>query len=163
MFFKVRCRSKAARKRMSFTRCGLWNMKINFYSLHRGKSLHPLGGRWRVAPDEGDLRQAADLRPHQSPTVTASPDRGKPSFGKSISMACVSKKPCVTAGTGQDVVTSSAAFRRRLRHLPKIRRHRSRSCRRRKARPVWGRWGTWPARAGCALRPPRPHGCCQTH
>ena len=27
--------------------------EINFCSLTRSKSLHPLGGRWRVAPDEG--------------------------------------------------------------------------------------------------------------
>ena len=77
--------------------------------------------------------------------------------------AYLSKKPCVATGTGQDVVTSSAAFRRRLRRLPRIRRRRSRSCRHRKVRPAWGRWGTWPARAGGALQPPRPHGCCQTH
>ena len=99
LFFKVRCRPKAVRKRMSF-------------------------------PQQRTLE---------------------------------SKKPCVTTGTGQGAVTSSAAFRRRLRHLPRIRRRKSRSCRRRKARPVWGRWGTWPVRAGCALRPPRPHDCCQTH
>ena len=99
LFFKVRCRPKAAQKRMSFAR----------------------------------------------------------------QRAYLSKKPCVATGTGQGAVTSSAAFRRRLRRLPKIRRHRSRSCRRRKALPVWGRWGTWPARAGDALRQPRPHGCCQTH
>ncbi len=43
-------------------------------SLAQGKSLHPLGGRWRAAPDEGCLRQtAAVLRPHQSPSVTAAP------------------------------------------------------------------------------------------
>ena len=77
--------------------------------------------------------------------------------------AYLSKKPCVATGTGQGAVTSSAAFRRRLRRLPKIRRHRSRSCRHRKALPVWGRWGTWPAQADDALRQPRPHGCCQTH
>lgn len=77
--------------------------------------------------------------------------------------AQASKKPCVTTGTGQDAVTSSAAFRRRLLRLPEIRRRRSRSYRRRKAGPAGGRWGTWPARAGRALRPPRPHGCCQTH
>ena len=48
--------------------------EINFGSLTRSKSLHPLGGRWRVAPDEGHLGQnAAVLRPHQSPTVTAAP------------------------------------------------------------------------------------------
>ena len=45
------------------------------------------GNRWRVAPDEGYLGQnAVVLRPHQSPAVTASPDRGKPSCGKLISM-----------------------------------------------------------------------------
>ena len=59
--------------------------KINFCSLTRSESLHPLGGRWRVAPDEGYLGQnAAVLRPHQSPAVTASPDRGKPSCGKLV-------------------------------------------------------------------------------
>ncbi len=64
--------------------------EINFYSLPRSKSLHPLGGRWRVAPDEGYIRQtAAAMRPHQSPAVTASPDRGKPLVRKSIS----AKKP----------------------------------------------------------------------
>ena len=48
--------------------------EINFCDLTRGKSLHPLGGRWRAAPDEGCLRQtAAVLRPHQSPAVTAAP------------------------------------------------------------------------------------------
>ena len=99
LFFKVRCHSKAARKRMSFTR----------------------------------------------------------------QRAYLSKKPCVTTGTGWGAVTSSAAFRRRLRHLPKIRRRRSRSYRRRKVRPTWGRWVTWPAQADDALRQPRPHGCCQTH
>ena len=77
--------------------------------------------------------------------------------------AWISKKPCVTMGTGQDAVTSSAAFRRRLLRLPEIRRRRSRSYRRRKAGPAGGRWGTWPAPAGRALRQPRPHGCCQTH
>ena len=30
--------------------------EINFRHLTRSKSLHPLGGRWRVAPDEGYLR-----------------------------------------------------------------------------------------------------------
>lgn len=99
LFFKVRCRPKTARKRMSFTR----------------------------------------------------------------RRAYLSKKPCVATGTGRGAVTSSAVFRRRLLHLPKIRRRRSRSCRRRKVRPVWGRWGTWPAQADDALRQPRPHGCCQTH
>ena len=59
-------------------------------------------------------------------------------------------------------VTSSAASRRRRRHLPKIRRRKSRSCRRPTARPAGGRWGTWPARADGALPPPRPHGCCRT-
>ena len=45
------------------------------------------GNRWRVAPDEGYLGQnAAVLRPHQSPAVTASPGRGKPSCGKLISV-----------------------------------------------------------------------------
>ena len=49
-------------------------VEIYFYSLIQSESLHPLGGRWRVAPDEGYLRQnAAVLRPHQSPAVTASP------------------------------------------------------------------------------------------
>ena len=56
----------------------------------------------------------------------------------------------------------SAASRRRQRHLPKIRRRKSRSCRRPTARPASGRWGTWPARADGALPPPRPHGCCRT-
>ena len=51
------------------------------------------GSRWRVAPDEGYLGQnAAVLRPHQSPAVTASPDRGKPSFGKLISMKGAGKR-----------------------------------------------------------------------
>ena len=48
---------------------------------HRGKMSHSdkRGSRWRVAPDEGYLgKYAAILRPHQSPSVTASPDRGKP-------------------------------------------------------------------------------------
>ena len=67
-------------------------MEINFCSLTRSESLHPLGGRWRVAPDEGYLGQnAAVLHPHQSPAVTASPDRGKPSCGKLISMFCCGK------------------------------------------------------------------------
>ena len=36
--------------------------------------------RRRIAPDEGVFRRnSAILRPHQSPAVTASPDRGKPS------------------------------------------------------------------------------------
>ena len=49
-------------------------MEINFCSLTQSESLHPLGGRWRVAPDEGYLGQnAAVLRPHQSPAVTAVP------------------------------------------------------------------------------------------
>ena len=49
-------------------------MEINFCSLTQSESLHPLGGRWRVAPDEGYLGQnAAVLRPHQSPAVTAAP------------------------------------------------------------------------------------------
>ena len=63
-------------------------MEINFCSLIRSESLPPpLGGRWRVAPDEGYLGQnAAILRPHQSPAVTASPGRGKPSCGKLISV-----------------------------------------------------------------------------
>ena len=62
-------------------------MEINFCNLTQSESLHPLGGRWRVAPDEGYLGQnAAVLRPHQSPAVTASPDRGKPSCGKLISV-----------------------------------------------------------------------------
>ena len=99
LFFKVRCRSKAARKRMSF--------------------------------------------PQQQ--------------------ALVSKKPCVATGTGQGAVTSSAAFRRRLRHLPDTRRRRFRSCRHRKAQPAGDRWGTWPARAGRALQPPHPHGSRRTH
>ena len=98
LFFKVRCHSKAARKRMSFTR----------------------------------------------------------------QRAYLSKKPCVTTGTGWGAVTSSAAFRRRLRHLPKIRRHRSRSCRHRSRQPAGGRWGTWPARAGRALQPLHPHGSRRT-
>ena len=57
----------------------------------RGKMSHSdkKGNRWRVAPDEGYLGQnVAVLRPHQSPAVTASPDRGKPSCGKLISMYC---------------------------------------------------------------------------
>ena len=98
LFFKVRCRSKAARKRMSFAR----------------------------------------------------------------QRAYLSKKPCVATGTGWGAVTSSAAFRRRLRHLPDTRRRRSRSCRHRKAQPAGDRWGTWPARAGRALRPPHPHGSRRT-
>ena len=55
----------------------------------RGKMSHSdkRGSRWRVAPDEGYLGQnAAVLHPHQSPSVTASPDWGKPLFGKLISM-----------------------------------------------------------------------------
>ena len=55
----------------------------------RGKMSHSdkKGSRWRIAPDEGYLGQnIAVLRPHQSPAVTASPDRGKPSVGKLISM-----------------------------------------------------------------------------
>ena len=54
----------------------------------RGKMSHSdkKGSRWRVAPDEGYLGQnAVVLHPHQSPAVTASPDRGKPSCGKLIS------------------------------------------------------------------------------
>ena len=98
LFFKVRCRPKAAQKRMSFAR----------------------------------------------------------------QRAYLSKKPCVATGTGQGAVTSSAAFRRRLRRLPKTRRRRSRSCRRPTARPASGRWGTWPARAGRVLRPPHPHGSRRT-
>ena len=57
---------------------------------HRGKMSRSdkRGNRWRVAPDEGYSGQnAVVLRPHQSPAVTASPDRGKPSCGKLISMA----------------------------------------------------------------------------
>ena len=45
------------------------------------------GSRWRVAPDEGYLRQnAVVLRPHQSPTVTFLPGRGEsvPARGKSF-------------------------------------------------------------------------------
>ena len=30
-------------------------MEINFCNLTQSESLHPLGGRWRVAPDEGYL------------------------------------------------------------------------------------------------------------
>jgi len=46
------------------------------------------GLEWREAPDEGySLKDAAFLRPHQSPAVTASPVRGKPSDGKLISVA----------------------------------------------------------------------------
>ena len=49
-------------------------MEINFCNLTQSESLHPLGGRWRVAPDERYLGQnAAVLHPHQSPAVTASP------------------------------------------------------------------------------------------
>ena len=49
-------------------------MEINFCSLTQSESLHPLGGRWRVAPDEGYLGQnAAVPLPHQSPAVTATP------------------------------------------------------------------------------------------
>ena len=99
LFFKVRCRSKAARKRMSFAR----------------------------------------------------------------QRAYLSKKPCVATGTGRGAVTSSAAFRRRLRHLPDTRRRRFRSCRHRKAQPAGDRWGTLPARAGRALQPPHPHGSRRTH
>ena len=48
--------------------------KSIFCRLTQSESLHPLGGRWRVAPDEGYLgRNAAVLRPHQSPAVTAVP------------------------------------------------------------------------------------------
>ena len=56
---------------------------------HRGKMSNSdkRGSRWRVAPDEGYSGQnAVVLRPHQSPAVTASPDRGKPLFGKLISV-----------------------------------------------------------------------------
>ena len=99
LFFKVRCRTKATRKRMSFPQRRVY----------------------------------------------------------------LSKKALCHNGHRAECITSSAAFRRRLRRLPRIRRRRSRSYRRRKAGPAGGRWGTWPARADGALRPPRPHGCCQTH
>ena len=52
-----------------------------------GGRFPPRRGKCRAAPDEGYLGQnAVVLRPHQSPAVTASPDRGKPSCGKLISM-----------------------------------------------------------------------------
>ena len=63
---------------------------------HRGKMSHSdkRGSRWRVAPDEGYLGQnAAILHPHQSPSVTASPDWGKPLFGKLI-LCLFSSQPC---------------------------------------------------------------------
>ena len=50
----------------------------------------PLGGK--VAATKGSRRmrgtdkQQRKVRPHQSPAVTASPDRGKPSCGKLISV-----------------------------------------------------------------------------
>ena len=48
--------------------------EINFCSLTQSESLPPLGGRWRIAPNEGCLGQnAVVLRPHQSPAVTAVP------------------------------------------------------------------------------------------
>ena len=56
-----------------------------------------------------------------------------------------------------------SSFSQASAHPPGTRRRRSRSCRRPTARPASGRWGTWPARADGALRPPRPHGCCRTH
>ena len=81
---------------------GYKNTEINFCSLTRSESLHPLGGRWRVAPDEGCLGQnVAVLRPHQSPAVTASPDRGKPSCGKLISLTA--------AGSAQAAAAASSA------------------------------------------------------
>ena len=75
------------------------------------------------------------------------------------------KKPCTTqtAQGRETIFTSSAAFRRHLRHLPDIRRRRSRSYRHRKAQPAGDRWGTLPARAGRALQPPHPHGSRRTH
>lgn len=101
--------------------------------------------------------------------------RCEPCFLKCASVPKPHGKECLWHGAGiskqkalchnghrAGCITSSAAFRRRLLRLPKIRRRRSRSYRRRKARPVWGRWGTWPAQADDALRQPRPHGCCQT-
>ena len=65
--------------------------EISFFSLTRGQKPSPLGGK--VAANAVSRRMrgncpiaAACLRPHQSPAVTASPDRGKPLFGKLISM-----------------------------------------------------------------------------
>ena len=81
-------------------------IEINFCSSTRSKSLHPLGTDFprpgenvaqrqkgeRVAANavsrrmRGNFSQSAACpRPHQSPSVTASPDRGKPSFGKLMS------------------------------------------------------------------------------
>ena len=65
--------------------------EISFFSLTWAQKPSPLGGK--VAANAVSRRMrgncpiaAACLRPHQSPAVTASPDRGKPLFGKLISM-----------------------------------------------------------------------------
>ena len=137
LFFKVRCRPKAARKRMSFARRRALEHENQLLQFASWQKPSPLGDRFPPAGGSHQLENRFY------------------GLGK--------QKALCRNGHRAGCITSSAAFRRRLLRLPRIRRRRSRSCRHRKAPPAWGRWGTWPAQADDALRQPRPHGCCQTH
>ena len=55
-------------------------MWLLFHATRTRNRRNTAARRRRIAPDEGVFRRnSAILRPHQSPAVTASPDRGKPS------------------------------------------------------------------------------------
>ena len=165
MFFKVCCRPKAVRKRMSFARRRAYLSKKPCVA-RLASSPSPSAPAGRIHLSQGE-------RPWQKDEVCVD-CQGLPLWGSwhRVAMterASLLKQEHIEKAAAQQLVQQpegqiiSAAFRRRLLRLPRIRRRRSRSCRHRKALPVWGRWGTWPAQAGCALRQPRPHDCCQTH
>ena len=84
----------------------------------------PLGGRWRAAPDEGRTFRSNPLpgnigtpAPHQSPSVPASPSRGKPfAWGDTF------LRPCRVPITATVPVLSPIRKKstQNLCHLPKM-------------------------------------------